>query len=311
MSTTEQSMNPSGTDESPISIPKKIALGFFFVMLLVFFTLTKLPQSKITALIQGMVQTSLDPYGIYITDHGRELSIWKGFEYRLNQPSIELPDQSRIELDSLVISPKIASLFTGKIGAVLEVVQEKSKLNIEGTIRGDLVDGTLKFDAIDLGKFGLLSFAGGIKGGGQLTGDIHIDGHLADLPSLAGNIDLKLKHIHLEDQNLFGFHLPDMDVNDGIINATINQGKVSMKQFVVGKGNDDLQLTLTGDISLNRNINSSNLNLRAVIGLSEKVRQSIPLLDTLLGSAKQGDGKYVYKLTGSFMAPMPMPDPQK
>jgi len=48
-----------------------------------------------------------------------------------------------------------------------------------------------------------------------------------------------------------------------------------------------------------------------VLGFSEKVKQSLALLDSILGSAKQADGKYVYKLTGSFAAPFPVPDPQK
>ena len=102
-----------------------------------------------------------------------------------------------------------------------------------------------------------------------------------------------------------------MDVSDGTIDATIEHGKVLMKQVQIGKGSDDLQIAVSGDIGLNRNINSSTLNMRAVIGFSEKLKQSLSLLDSLMGAAKQTDGKYVYKLTGSFAAPFPIPDPQK
>ncbi len=311
MSAIQQGLTHSQTTQESLSLFKKIVLGFLFVLILLFFTLTKLPQAKITGLVQGVVQQSLDPYGIYISDQGRELSIWKGFQYRLIQPSIELPDLSRIELDSLVVSPKLSSLITGKIGAELEITQGPATLTFDGTIRGDLIDGTVNLNSIDLGKFGILSFVGGIKGSGLINGNIHLDGHLADLPSLIGNINLNLSRIHFEEQNLFGFHLPDMDIKEGVINALIQQGKVQMKQIVIGKGADDIQIAVTGDIGLNRNINSSNLNLRTLIGLSDKIKQSIPLLDTILGSAKQSDGKYAYKLTGSLMAPFPAPDPQK
>lgn len=306
--------------QPPTSLLKKIGLTILFFALLFLFTMTKLPQAKITALLQGYVQSSLDPYGIYISDHGRELSIWKGLQYRLIQPTLELPDQSRVELEEMVVSPKLLSLFTGKVGAVVEITQvlertpaktDLSRILIDGTIRGDLVDASINIEALDLGKFGILSFAGGLKGGGQLEGNIHIDGHLADLPSLAGNIALKLKKIHLDEQNLFGFQLPTMNINDGTIDATIDRGKIIMKQVQIGRGNDDLLINLSGDIGLNRNINSSTLNLRAVLGFSDKVKQSIPLLDSLMGIAKQDDGRYAYKLTGSFMAPFPMPDAKK
>jgi type II secretion system protein N len=311
MNTAQQGLSQSHTNTESLSVFKKLLLGFLFVFLLLFFTLTKLPQAKITGLIQGVIQKSLDPYGIYISDQGRELSIWKGFQYRLIQPSIELPDLSRIELDSLVISPKLSSLLTGKIGAEMEIIQNQASLTFDGTIRGDLVDGTLVFNSIDLGKFGILSFIGGIKGSGLINGSLHLDGHLADLPSLAGMINLNLRQLHLDEQNLFGFHLPDMNIKEGVIDASIQTGKVQLKQFMIGKGADDLQITLSGEIGLNKNINSSFLNLRALIGLSDKVKQSIPLLDTILGSAKQGDGSYAYKLTGPLFSPMPVPDPKK
>ena len=317
MSTNEEVMNAPA---APASLAKKIGLTIVFFALLFFFTLTKLPQAKITALIQGYVQSALDPYGIYISDHGREFSIWKGFQYRLTQPTLELADQSRVELEEMVVTPKLLSLFTGKMGATVDITQilertpaktDLSRIHIEGTARGDLVDATIRIDDLDLGKFGILAFAGGLKGHGQIAGDIHVDGHLADLPSLAGNIALKVKKLHLDEQNLFGFQLPTMDVSDGTIDASIEHGKLLMKKVQIGKGSDDLLISVTGDIGLNRNINSSTLNLRAVIGFSDKLKESLSLLDSLMGLAKQADGRYVYKLTGSFMAPFPVPDPQK
>ena len=323
MSNIEESISaaPDTSSAAPASMMKKIGLTVVFFLLLLFFTLTKLPQAKITALVQGYVQSALDPYGIYISDHGRELSIWKGFQYRLIQPTFELPDQSHIELEEMIVSPKLLSLFSGKVGATIEITQilertpsktDLTKIHIDGTGRGDLIDASINFDSMDIGKFGILAFAGGLKGSGQISGDIHVDGHLADLPSLMGKIDLKIKKLHLDEQNLFGFQLPTMDVNDSGIDAAIDHGKILFKQVQIGKSaTDDLRINVTGDIGLNRNINSSTLNLRAVIGFSDKIKQSLSLLDSLMGQAKQADGLYVYKLTGSFMAPFPIPDPKK
>lgn len=320
MSTNEEIMPATAAQPAPASLGKKIGLTIVFFALLFFFTLTKLPQAKITALVQGYVQSALDPYGIYISDHGREFSVWKGFQYRLIQPTLELADQSRVELEEMVVQPTLLSLFSGKVGATVDITQilertpaktDLSRIHIEGTARGDLINANIKIEDLDLGKFGIFAFAGGLKGHGQIAGDIHIDGHLADLPSLAGNIDLKLKKLHMDEQNLFGFQLPTMDVSDGTIDASIDHGKLLLKKVQIGKGSDDLLINVTGDIGLNRNINSSTLNMRAVIGFSDKLKQSLSLLDSILGAAKQADGRYVYKLTGSFMAPFPIPDPQK
>ena len=318
MSSNQQSaISDSGAETpAPTSLSKKIALTFVFFILLIFFTMVKLPQTKITSVVQGYMQAALDPYGIYISDHGREFSVWKGFQYRLIQPSFELPDQSRVELDEIVVSPKLLSLLTGKMGANIEITQapsktEFSRISIDGTIRGDLVNASVKIDNLDLAKFGIFAFAGSLKGNGTLSGDIQLEGHLADLPSMTGRIYLKLKKLRLDEQNLFGFQLPTMDISDGTIDATIEHSKLVMKQVQIGKGTDDLQLGVTGDITLNRNLNASALNLRTVLALSDKVKQSLALLDTLLGAGKQGDGRYVYKLTGTLGAPNPAPEPQK
>jgi type II secretion system protein N len=285
-----------------------IGLGILFIFFLVLFTFTKLPQTKITSLLQGYVQVGLDPYGIYMSDHGRELSVWKGFEYRLTQPTLELADQTRVELDEVVVKPSLLGFFSGRAGGHVEVKQGASSIDLNGSGRGDKIDTTINLTDVDIGKFGLLSFAGGLKGSGTVSGSIHIDGTLSDLPTLTGSIQLKLKRLKLDEQNLMGFQLPTMNVSDGTIDISIDHGKLVMKNVQIGKGTDDLQVAVTGDVTLNRFLNASALNLRAVLGLSDKVKQSISLIDSILGPAKQADGRYAYKLTGTLGAPFPLPD---
>lgn len=299
--------------EAPVSKFKKtaksIGFGLLFVFFLVLFTFTKLPQTKMTGLIQGYVQMGLDPFGIYMTDRGRELSILSGFEYRLIQPALELADQTRVELDEVFVKPNLLALFKGQAGANIEIKQGSSLIEIAGSGRGDKIDTTIQLTDADLGKLGLLSFAGGLKGSGTVSGSIHIDGTLSDPPSVNGSISLKVKRLKLDEQNLMGFQLPPMTISDGTIDIQIERGKLLMKNVQIGKNNDDIQLNVTGDVTLNRFLNASALNLKANLGLSEKVKQSISLLDSLLGSAKRPDGKYAYKLTGTMGAPFPMPDP--
>jgi hypothetical protein len=107
-----------------------------------------------------------------------------------------------------------------------------------------------------------------------------------------------------------GFQLPAMTISDGTVDITIERGKLLMKNVQIGKATDDLQMGITGDITLNRFMNASALNLKAVLGISEKVKQSISLIDSLLGPARQADGRYAYKVTGTMGAPFPVPETQ-
>ena len=306
--------NSASVDATPVSagkkVGKRIALGFFFVFLILLFTVCKLPQTRITGLIQGYVQLSLDPFGVYISDQGRDLSVLKGFQYSLTKPAIELADQTRIELNDLTVSPKFSALLSGKMGVLASLHQGTSEIIVNAAGRGDKIDLNVTLTEVDLGKMGLFAYAAGLKGSGLVSGTVQIVGTLSDPNTLEGAIDLKIKKLHLDEQNLMGFQLPVMNISDGTINIQITGGKLLMKTVQLGKPADDLAASLTGDITLKRNVNSSILNLRAILGLSDKVKQSLSLLDSILGSAKMTDGRYAYKLTGTLGAPFPNPDPK-
>jgi type II secretion system protein N len=294
----------------PKSTVVKIGLTVLFFALLFFFTLTKLPQARMTNLIQGYVQAALDPFGLYISDRGRDLSFWSGFRYQLTSPTLELADQTRIELDEITVAPNFLALLSGKAGAHMTMKQGTSFIDFDGAGRGDKVNATIQLEQVDIGRFGLLSFAGNIKGSGTISGTVHLDGTLSDPSSLAGEVKLKLKRIHLDEQTLMGFQLPAMNIADGTIEAVIEHGKVVMKNVQIGKAADDIQIAVTGDVSLNRSVNASTLNLRAVLGFSDKIKQSLTLIDSIMSAAKQADGRYAYKLTGTVGSPFPIPDVQ-
>jgi type II secretion system protein N len=301
-----------GTGASSTKSPAKmLGLAGLFVFCVILLTLLKLPGARITGFIQGMVQGALDPYGIYLTDRGRELTLFPVPHYRLDHPVLELPDQTRIEFDEMSVQPKPAQLLAGKLGVRAELRQGPSEIRMDASGKGEQIDAEIHLENTDLGKLGVLAFAAGIKGTGFLTGDIKINGSLSDLSTLNGLIELKLKKLKIEEQNLMGFQLPVIQVNDGDLNVEIKAGKLLMKNVQIGKGTDDLRVGLSGDVSLNRFLNASAIDLRAVLGLSDKLRQSFSILESLMGSAKTPDGRYAYRITGTLGAPMPQPDPQK
>jgi type II secretion system protein N len=182
---------------------------------------------------------------------------------------------------------------------------------VSASSKKDQIQAQVDLLDCDLGKLGVLAYAGNLKGGGIVNGQVQVEGSLNDITTLLGSANLALKQIRIEEQNVMGFNLPAMVVSEGKIDLKIEGGKLVVKTVTLGKGNDDILLSLTGDIALNRAINYSTLNLRTVFGFSENVKQNIGLLDSILGVGKGSDGKYAYKLTGSLGAPFPMPDPAK
>lgn len=300
---TEETMPPKK------SLAKIAGLTVLFVFLILFLTLFKLPQARITALLQGYVQVALDPYGIYVTDRGRELSTLHGFRYTLDHPTLEFADQTRVDLDSLVVTPNFAPLLKGRMGVNATLRQGPASIVLDGAGRGDKIDAKLDLDHVDLGKFGVLAYFGGLKGSGQITGNLNVVGTLSDPTTLTGGINLKIKNLKLDEQTLMGFQLPPLSVSEGTIVIDIKDGKLVLKTFQLGKGEDDLVFNMTGDIALNRFLNASTLNLKTTFSFSEKVKQSLSLLDSLLSGAKMADGKYAYKLTGSIGSPFPIPNP--
>lgn len=302
------SLNPAGQNKK-----QGLKIAFYsalFVFLLFIFTLAKLPQTKITALIQGYIQMGLDPMGIYVTDQGREFSIIRGFQYKLEKPSFELSDQTRIDFDSLTASPSFLSLLKGMVGGNLILKQDQSQIIASGAARSDQIDAKIQLDQVNISKMGLLSFIAQIKGTGIISGILKIDGKLSDFSTLNGEIQLTLKNVRFEEQNLMGFQLDSMQINEGMIDIPIRQGKLEFKNVKIGKtgGSDDLNLVVSGDLTLNRNLNSSALNLKTQFGLSDRVKQKLSLLDSILASSKLKDGRYGYKITGTLGSPFPNPD---
>jgi type II secretion system protein N len=291
--------------KSPLKI---VGLSVLFVFIVLLCTVFKLPQARVTSLLQGYVQIALDPYGIYVTDRGRELSTLHGFRYTLDHPTLEFADQTRVELDDLVVTPNFLPLLNGRMGVNATLHQGPASIVLEGAGRGDKIDMKIDLDHVDLGKFGVFSYLANLKGSGLVTGSIALAGSLSDIPTLVGSVDLKIKNLKLDEQNLMGFQLPPLQVSDGSIVMSIQNGKLVIKTFQLGKARDDLILNLTGDITLNRFLNSSVLNLKTNFALSDRVKQSLALLESLLGSAKTADGKYAYRLTGTLASPMPIPD---
>jgi type II secretion system protein N len=286
---------------------KILSMSLVFISLIVFFTILKMPRSRVTDLIQGYIQAALDPSGIYIRSMDRTLDLFPVPKYRLDHPVVELSEQTQIEFDALEVRPSPLKLFTGAIGGQAMIRQGKGDLTLDGALRKNSISFEALLNEIDLGKIGAFSFAG-IKGGGSLNGKIQIDGSPADFTVMNGVLDLKMKNVNIEEQSIFGFKVPPVLLSDGTVAADLKAGKLSLRNVALGRQNDDLLVTASGDIMLNRNLNSSLLNLRITLALSDKLKSAFSFIDMVLSGSKQKDGRYAFKLTGPLAQPTMLPE---
>lgn len=301
--------------ESPPSRLATLArfLGWtaLFVVLLVMFTVAKLPQTKIQATLLGYVNQALNPGGIQVTaDEGR-LVLGLGIAYELKgvklvklgglKPAI-------LKVSRIEIQPAWSALILLKPGAKFALEEGPGSLRGQVVMRGEDLDVSFQSDGLNLGRLGALPFLAGIDGTAELKGEGSLLGNFRALNSLSGSIQLQVAKLVVDAQSLAGFNLPRIAASDGQIDLQISGGKVQFQNFRLGKSSDDLSLGVTGDVKLGRTIDSSDANLHVKLGLSQGVLKSFSILDTLLGSMKQPDGTYKIRLQGPMYSLMPTPD---
>jgi type II secretion system protein N len=314
-STFNQVNDPSGNAKvSRISKGMKItALTFFTLFCLVFFTLIKMPDDRLKAYINGTISAELAPRGITFNAGESHLSYWFGTTYTLKDVTLTLPPPTPpAHIDKVEISPSLFGLLLGRTGAQVRIWNGNGKLSSFVSIKKTSMSLSLDAQKLDLGKLGVLPIAAGIPGSAVLDGKGKLDGDTAIPSSLEGNFQLQLSKVTIDPQTLYGFSLPRINLSEGTIDVELAKAKAVIKTLKLGKTgnpNDDIQGTVTGDVNLGQTWAASNLNLQARFSLSENIKKSLILLDALLGAGKQSDGSYSYKLTGSALAPNPVPVP--
>jgi type II secretion system protein N len=273
---------------------RSILLGGLFFVLLALFSVTKIPEQRLSAYLTGMLQSALDPIGVYLIPKETQFSVLKGFELEYIDPEIELPDLTRIRLTSLKISPSFKLLFQAMAGGKIRIEQGAGVLVLHAGQRGSRFQ--VEFDAgeLNLDQLGLLALAADLKGNAIASGTGKLSGSMDDPMRASGPIQITLRKMNLSEQNIHGFQIPSMNIADGSIHADFLDGKITITECRIGraKSKDDLFLDLTGVIQLNRVINQSKVNLQVLLGLSDRVKPKFSMLDTFLANNKTPDGHF-------------------
>ncbi len=288
--------------------------GFFFVLLLLF-TLIKLPEIRLKNYVQGTLSSLLASKGISVSAASTEISFLFGISYTMKDVTLVLPPpDSPVKVERIEVSPSIFPMILGKIAGTVKIEQGSGFLKASvstSAASGPKNEMSLSFRAKDfnLGRLALLQILAGLRGGMNISGDGSFSGDLNQPSSWNGDIKAELSKIALEQQSMMGFNLPPIRVAEGHIELGASSGKATIKTLRLGKpgGNDDLTATVTGDIALGKTWDSSMVNLKTKFSISAAAMKSLSLLDMILQAGKQPDGSYAYNLAGPIGAPAATP----
>lgn len=301
---------PVDPDSRSTKILKNLAWTAFAIFLLVLFTILKLPDERIKAYVQGAIAAALAPKGISFTAEKGYISLGYGFSYVMKDVTLTFPPpQSPAHIEKISVSPSLLPMILGYQGGSLALYNGDGKLTASFSMKGPQM--SLSFDAkqLDLGKLGILSLAGGIRGTGMLSGSGSFSGDTSVPSTLSGDVDVNLSKVVLDAQTIVFFNVPRVSISEGAIQLSADKGKATIKTLRLGKAgsSDDIQGTGSGDIILGRNWDSSTLNAKVNVKLSDTLMKAFILIDSFLGPGKQGDGSYSLTLSGPVTSPNPVP----
>lgn len=283
-----------------------IAFGF-----LLFFTLVKLPREKLENLIDAHLKNAAYSAGIDFSSQEADLSIGFGLSYELKKVILTVMKTGKsVQIDQITISPSYLSLFTGKLGADVNLEHGGGVVDVVAAVGSESF--ALKADVSDLSleKLGVLRAFAKVKGDVQVDGLVELDGNPRNLKSMNGIVDLKLSNLSLNAQSIQGFKIPRIRVQGGEGKIRVENGKVKLQKLLLGKSankKDDLFLIGKGDITLGRVPAMSLLNIDFEFGFSEKVQSSLSLLESLLSSGRQKSGSYKFNFSGPMSGPTVSP----
>jgi type II secretion system protein N len=298
----------------PVSRGKSVArvIGWtsFGLACLVTFTVLKLPEDRIKNYAQGMIASQLAAKGIGFSAERGYLSVGLGISYVMKDVTLSPPPPaSPVKIDKISFTPAILPLVMGYQGGTLWIYEGDGTLTATVSMKGTQASGSFKAKQIDLGKTGVLALAAGIMGTVPATGHGTFSGDLNVPSTLTADIDLTLGKTTLEATNIQGFAVPRIKITEGKVELSADKGKATLKTVKLGKAGspDDVIATVTGDVMLGRNWDTSTMNLKVNFKPSENLIKPFVFIDALLGAGKQGDGSYNCSLTGTMNSPQFVP----
>lgn len=298
----------------------RAGLVLFGLILFIFFLVMKLPETRIQNFVMAHIRIAAQNAGYSFSAGRIRLGLFLGPSLKMDNVELKSLEDDRkvIKLTYLKVSPHLLSLMPWSSVKKGSITAELPAGEVSGVLGAGPSAYVVDLDVSKLALEKLLPLAGELPlqvASAQLDGNVDLRIDLADMRKTEGSLDLKLTKFQLPGQSVYGFTLPKIAIAETRLDATVAEGKVTLRAFNVGKDvkGDDLVAQLSGDATIDGAKNVYNpldrvkLNLKATFELSAGLKGALPFIDALLGPAKGTDGKYGYKLGGTLAMPIPTP----
>lgn len=287
------------------SVLKKMIWILFTLFCLLFFIIVKIPKTKINNYLLAEINRNLEPSGYQLSADKGDLGIGFGIHYTMNGVRVlKLANNRPLSFQKLTLTPSLFAIISGKVGADFLLEEGDGKVTGKVMLIQQEVEADLTIDSLNLGRIGLIPFLTDFEGSAEAKGDIHFQKN-------AGSVKLELSKIIFDEAKVQGFPLPKIQVSSANIDVDFDSKKCAIKTLKLGKKapSDDLNATVTGSIKLAPFLENSELSLKVLFSMSERILPSFSLVEAFLGPMKQPDGSFKFKLEGPAMNTMPTPDP--
>ena len=263
------------------------------------------PSRDVKAYLEARVEDSGAPVHISIGDISPSLAF--GLNLRETELSRQAaPDKVLLRADRLFVRPGLWSYLQGKIKVCFD-----GRLNdgsVEGYVQFNENDPEIPFSTsmtfrdILLEKFENLADLIGRHVEGNLGGSFVYDGQIESLMEGAGEADFRLSNGRIELQRAV-LDLNAVDFDEIWIKLTLKKRRVDLTHVEL-KG-PNIYGTLTGTVSMRRELMDSGLNLKGTVDLSQSFfegSEGASVTVKLLGQSL-GDGPLSFRIRGTLKNP--------
>lgn len=297
----------SGDEPQPRAkrIIKGIAWFWFAFFCLLLFTVLKAPEDRLKNYALGHVNQMLAPQGITVAADRGSLSVGWGISYILKDVTLTFPgDAPPAKIDKIAISPALTPMIMKRFGGDVWIYNREGTLHASVSMRDNDMSVRFNSDKMDLGKLGVLPLLANVKASGIITGSGSFSGSISSPSSIAGEAKIDLSKIVIDQQTIQFFAIPKISISKGTVDVLVDKGKATIRTLNLGApGNaaDDLRAVVTGDVTLGKTWETSNLNLKIRFKISDTIRKAFFLIDSFPQQiTRSQDGTYGTQINGTM-----------
>jgi type II secretion system protein N len=246
----------------------------------------------------GLFGVGLKDVNLYESKRGRR---------KAGQPGTSTRENTLIgSFNALSLSPSIAGLFSGTLGASVGLELDGGDLGADFGIASSALRLSTDIEDFQLAAHPITMEDTDVELSGLLSliSDVTIDRD--DIKNSSGEIELNINNLALKRGMISGFELTETAFSESVLEMVVEDGKAKVKK---GKFTGDLiDATIDGHITLRKDLSRSRLVLKIQVRFDETLDK---LASMMLKSARDDEGVYHFKGQGTLMNPRFRPDRSK